>query len=97
MNPDFNYNKTTESTTWTLQHTDGHVVTFKVVKSGNVIITNEDNYSFGCVVEKARKYWGEYINRGFVVLNKCINHDMEEFHKECRNRENKITRYALEA
>jgi len=85
VNPDFNYNKTTASTTWTLKHPDGHVVTFKVVKNGNVIITNEDKHSFGCIVEKARKYWGEYINRGFVVYNKCVDHDMKEFHSEIEN------------
>ena len=86
MNPDFNYNKTTASTTWTLKHPDGHVATFKVVKNGNVIITYNQR-SFGCIVEKARKYWEEYINRGFVVSNNCINHDMKEFYKEYRKQE----------
>lgn len=87
MNPDFNYNKTTESTTWTLKHPDGRVATFKVVKNGNVIVT--DGSTFGSTVEKAREIWESCIGRGFVVRNKCINHDMNEFHKECRNLEMK--------
>jgi hypothetical protein len=86
MNPDFNYNETTASTTWTLKHPDGHVATFKVVKNGNVIITYNQR-SFGCIVEKARKYWGEYINRGFFVFNKCVDHNMKKFHNTYREME----------
>jgi len=80
------HNSTTDSTTWTLQHPDGHVVSFKVVKNGNVIITN-DKRSFGCIVEKARKYWREYISRGFFVSNKCVNHDMDKFYDYKRKEE----------
>lgn len=87
MNPDNFNNKTAESITWTLKHPDGHRVTFRVVKSSNVIITNEDNYQFACIIEKARKYWKEYVGRGFVVQNKCVNHDMKKFYDMKRKKE----------
>jgi len=91
MNPDYYPNhKTAESITWTLNHPDGHRVTFKLVKSLsvlNVIITNEDGYQFACVVEKARKYWKEYVERGFVVYNKCVDHNMKKFYDMKRKQE----------
>jgi len=88
MNPDYYPNhKTAESITWTLKHPDGHCVTFKLVKNSNVIITNEDNYQFACIIEKARKYWKEYVGRGFVVVNKCVDHDMKKFYDMKRKQE----------
>ena len=87
MNPDNYNNKTAESITWTLKDSNGNVVTFKV-SPGTVLIQDGDEWH-EVDKEKGRRVWKEYIDKGFRVQNKCINHDMKKFHDAKRKEENK--------
>ena len=83
MNPDFH--KTAETITWTLKDSAGNVVTFKV-SPGRVLVQDGDELR-GVDKEKGRRIWKEYMDKGFRVQNKCVNHDMKKFYSAKRNEE----------
>ena len=83
MNPDFH--KTAETITWTLKDSAGNVVAFKV-SPGRVLIRDGDELR-GVDKEKGRRIWKEYMDKGFRVQNKCVNHDMKKFYSAKRNEE----------
>lgn len=104
------------TTTWTLKDSDGKVVTFKMLKCGNI------EYSHWCVgtvttrrnldKDSARELWKECMKNDFCVVNKCMDHNMNNFYKKHREQEmisasydsymtkrnkNEMCKYALEA
>jgi len=83
MNPDFH--KTAETITWTLKDSNGNVVTFKV-SPGRVLIKDGDEWR-GVDKEKGRQIWKEYMDKGFRVQNKCVQHDMKKFYSAKRRAE----------
>ena len=83
MNPDFH--KTAETITWTLIDSNGNVVTFKV-SPGRVLIQDGDEWR-GVDKEKGRRIWKEYMDKGFRVQNKCVQHDMKKFNRAKRREE----------
>ena len=85
MNPDNFNNKTAESITWTLKDSNGNVVTFKV-SPGRVLVQDGDEWR-GVDKEKGRRIWKEYMDKGFRVQNKCIDHDMKKFNRAKRREE----------
>ena len=88
MNPDNFNNKTAESITWTLKDSNGNVVTFKV-SPGRVLVQDGDEWR-GVDKEKGRRIWKEYMDKGFRVQNKCVQHDMEKFNRAKRREEEAI-------
>tara|TARA_R110002167_G_C12440577_1_gene630789 strand:- start:54 stop:446 length:393 start_codon:yes stop_codon:yes gene_type:complete len=89
MNPDIP--NTAEYTMWTLKDSEGNVVTFKVrnrTAPPQVEVMDERRRIGNYLLVAARNMWNEYIRQGFVVQNKCVNHDMDKFHKSCRDVEN---------
>ncbi len=80
MNPDFPYHKTTDYIVYTLTDKDGNSVSFKV-RNPTVIFTDENGKTGKYLIVAARNFWVEYVRRGFNIVNKCIHHDMKEFHK----------------
>ena len=90
MNPDFH--KTAETITWTLKDSEGNLVIFKVAP-GRVLIQDGDEWH-GVDKEKGRRFWKEYMDKGFRVQNKCINHDMEKFNR-AKRREEEATKNLL--
>ena len=92
MNPDYHTNKSTaDYTIWTLKDSEGNVVSFKVrnrTPSPQVEVTDENGKVGNYLLATARNIWNEYIRQGFVVQNKCVNHDMDKFYEECRDIEN---------
>ena len=88
MNPeDFNNIKTTH-TIWTLIDSNGNTVKFKVPSSGNrVTITDNSCGKYQCHRETARDKWNYYMKKGYHISNKCVDHDMDEFHEMKRNEE----------
>ena len=85
MNPDNFNNKTAESITWSLKDSNGNVVTFKV-SPGRVLIQDGDKWH-GVDKEKGRRFWKEYMDKGFRVQNKCVHHDMKKFNRAKRREE----------
>ena len=83
MNPDFH--KTAETITWTLIDSNGNVVTFKV-SPGRVLIQDGDEWR-GVDKEKGRRIWKEYMDKGFRVHNKCVDHNMKKFNRAKRREE----------
>ena len=83
MNPDFH--KTAETITWTLKDSNGNVVTFKV-SPGRVLIKDGDEWR-GVDKEKGRQIWKEYMDKGFRVQNKCVDHNMKKFNRAKRREE----------
>ena len=81
MNPDFPYHKTIDYTTYTLTNGDGNNVSFKVCGKNKVEVTDEHGKTGTYLIHAARNFWNEYVRRGFNVVNKCIHHNMKEFHK----------------
>ena len=80
MNPDFPYHKTTDYTTYTLTDANGNSVSFKV-RNHKVDFTDEHGKTGTYLNKAGRNFWNEYVRRGFNVVNKCIHHNMKEFHK----------------
>ena len=83
MNPDFH--KTAETITWTLKDSEGNLVRFKV-SPGRVLIQDGDKWH-GVDKEKGRRFWKEYMDKGFRVQNKCVNHNMKKFNRAKRREE----------
>ena len=83
MNPDFH--KTAETITWTLIDSNGNVVTFKV-SPGRVLIQDGDEWR-GVDKEKGRRIYKEYMDKGFRVHNKCVDHNMKKFNRAKRREE----------
>ena len=81
MNPDY----TAETITWTLIDSNGNVVTFKV-SPGRVLVQDGDECR-GVDKEKGRRFWKEYMDKGFRVQNKCVDHDMKKFYATKRKEE----------
>ena len=91
MNPDNFNNKTAESITWTLKDSNGNVVTFKV-SPGRVLVQDGDEWR-GVDKEKGRRIWKEYMDKGFRVQNKCVDHDMKKFYDAKRKEESSIPKH----
>ena len=85
MNPESH--KTAETITWTLKDSEGNRVAFKLAEFSTVMIQYGDNEWRQVDKEHARRIWKEYMDRGFRVQNKCVNHDMKKFHNARRNEE----------
>jgi len=60
-------------------------VTFKV-SPGRVLIEDGDELR-GVDKEKGRRIWKEYMDKGFRVQNKCVDHDMKKFYASKRKEE----------
>lgn len=89
MNPDFHetYN-TAETITWTLKDSEGNLVIFKV-SPGRVLVQDGDEWR-GVDKEKGRRIWKEYMDKGFRIRNKCVQHDMKKFNRAKRRAEEKM-------
>ena len=83
MNPDFH--KTAETITWTLKDSEGNRVAFKV-SPGRVLVQDGDEWR-GVDKEKGRRMWKEYMDKGFRVQNKCVDHNMDKFYAAKRKEE----------
>ena len=99
MNPDYyNTDNTEEFTTWTLKDSEGNIVSFKVPKYTTVVIRENGGEEVRHVdKDLARRLWKEYMDRGFRISNKCVNHDMKKFYDAKRKEEYKNYNYALQA
>ena len=96
MNPDIP--NTAEYTMWTLKDSEGNVVTFKVrnrTAPPQVEVMDERRRIGNYLLVAARNMWNEYIRQGFVVQNKCVNHDMDKFYDYKRERESMWMKYNL--
>ena len=83
MNPDFH--KTAETITWTLKDSEGNRVAFKV-SPGRVLVQDGDEWR-QVDKEKGRRIWKEYMDKGFRVQNKCVDHNMDKFYAAKRKEE----------
>ena len=85
MNPDFPYHKTTDYITYTLTDGNGNTVSFevRVGRPGQINFTDEHGKTGTYLIDAARNFWNEYVRKGFKRVNKCIHHNMKEFHKAC--------------
>jgi hypothetical protein len=43
--------------------------------------TDEHGKTGTYLIKQGRNFWNEYVRRGFNVVNKCIHHNMKDFHK----------------
>ena len=84
MNPDFH--KTAETITWTLKDSEGNLVKFKLAPGCSITIEDGDELR-GVDKEKGRRIWKEYMDKGFRVQNKCVDHDMKKFYASKRKEE----------
>ena len=86
MNPDFHEtHNTAETITWTLKDSEGNLVIFKV-SPGRVLVQDGDEWH-GVDKEKGRRIWKEYMDKGFRVHNKCVDHNMKKFNRAKRREE----------
>ena len=94
MNPDMP--NTAETIIWTLKDSEGNVVTFKVLnrKAPPQVVVQDENGAVGkYLLVAGRKMWDEYIRQGFVVQNKCVNHDMDKFYEYKKEQESMWMKY----
>ena len=96
MNPDLHetYN-TAETITWTLKDSEGNLVIFKV-SPGRVLVQDGDEWH-GVDKEKGRRIWKEYMDKGFRIQNKCVQHDMKKFYDAKRRKESLSKKYDVGA
>ena len=86
MNPDLHEtHNTAETITWTLKDSEGNLVIFKV-SPGRVLVQDGDEWH-GVDKEKGRRIWKEYMDKGFRIRNKCVQHDMKKFYSAKRKQE----------
>ncbi len=82
-----------EYTTYTLIRY-GQTVSFQVYESH--VIVDDGSFVNTHSPEGARKIWYNCVGQGYTLSNKSVVHDMDEFHKSCRDTEQGAN-YALEA
>lgn len=87
MNPEDYKNLNTTCTIWTLNDSDGNVVVFKVPEKGSVMLVDAGGGISRMDKDRARRRWREYMDNGYRISNKCIDHDMDEFYNKKRKEE----------